>query len=115
MRSGKGTQIMGEILASLAAYTQAHIADEERHMQQHGIPDFPSPKLHGSWWTGSAISGKPKTGVIVITQASEYLQGLVDQHIQGETSSIGPFMNERGVPDRKPPAVPRSTLGPDRD
>lgn len=100
MRSGKGSQIMGDILASLAAYTQAHFADEERLMQLHGYPGLAfHKKLHGQLVDRVRdFQREAETGGNVITQGvMMFLKDWLVQHIQGEDIKYGPFMNERGV------------------
>ncbi|MEW6720442.1 MAG: bacteriohemerythrin [Thermodesulfobacteriota bacterium] len=100
MKCGKGSQIMNNVLASLAGYTQAHFSEEERLMRLHGFPGFVAHKRAHDQLVerirefqrqaeadGSAIT----LGVMV------FLKDWLVRHIQGEDVKYGPYLNMKGV------------------
>ncbi len=100
MKNGKGSQILSDVLASLAAYAQAHFSDEERLMRIHGYPGFlPHKKAHDQlvaqvryFQRQAETDGNTITLGVMI-----FLKDWLVQHIQGEDVKYGPFMNGKGI------------------
>jgi len=100
MKAGKGCQVVGDILTSLVAYTQAHFADEERLMQHHGYPGFVSHKKAHTQLVDQVrnFQRQAETDKNVITLGvMVFLKDWLVQHIQGEDVKYGPFMNAKGI------------------
>jgi hemerythrin len=100
MKSGKGAQIMGDTLSSLAAYTQTHFADEERLMQLHGYPGLISHKKAHSQLVERVrnFQKEAEGGGNVVTQGvMVFLKDWLVQHIQREDAKYGPYLNAKGV------------------
>lgn len=100
MKTGKGNQVMGDILKQLIAYTQTHFAAEERLLKQYGYPDFEAHKNEHNALVMQVLDlqkqfqeGKP-----VLTQnIMTFLRDWLSRHIQGDDKKYGVFLNGKGV------------------
>lgn len=100
MKSGKGSQVMGDILKQLIAYTQTHFAAEERLMQQHAYPGYEAHKKEHNALVMQVLDlqkqfqeGKP-----VLTQnIMTFLRDWLSKHIQGDDKKYGIFFNGKGI------------------
>lgn len=100
MKTGKGNQVMGDILKQLIAYTQTHFAAEERLLKQYGYPDFEAHKKEHNALVMQVLDlqkqfqeGKP-----VLTQnIMTFLRDWLSRHIQGDDKKYGVFLNGKGV------------------
>lgn len=100
MKTGKGNQVMGDILKQLIAYTQTHFAAEERLLKQYAYPDFEAHKKEHNALVIQVLDlqkqfqeGKP-----VLTQnIMTFLRDWLSKHIQGDDKKYGVFLNGKGV------------------
>jgi len=100
MKTGKGSQVMGDILKQLIAYTQTHFAAEERLLKQYAYPDFEAHKKEHNALVMQVLDlqkqfqeGKP-----VLTQnIMTFLRDWLSRHIQGDDKKYGIFLNGKGV------------------
>jgi len=100
MKTGKGSQVMGDILKQLIAYTQTHFAAEERLLKQYAYPDFEAHKKEHNTLVMQVLDlqkqfqeGKP-----VLTQnIMTFLRDWLSRHIQGDDKKYGVFLNGKGV------------------
>ncbi|CAG0957889.1 bacteriohemerythrin [Geobacter sp.] len=100
MKTGKGSQVMGDILKQLIAYTQTHFAAEERLLKQYAYPDFEAHKKEHNALVMQVLDlqkqfqeGKP-----VLTQnIMTFLRDWLSRHIQGDDKKYGVFLNGKGV------------------
>lgn len=100
MKVGKGSEVIGEVLKSLVAYTQSHFADEERLMKQHGYPDYENHKKEHNQLVMQVqdVNKKVQQGSPALTQSVMlFLRDWLVKHIQGEDKKYGPFLNGKGV------------------
>jgi hemerythrin len=100
MKNGKGSMIVNDVLASLAAYAQAHFSDEERLMRLYGYPGFPHHKKAHDQLVAQVrnFQRQAETDKNTITLGvMVFLKDWLVQHIQGEDTKYGPFMNGKGV------------------
>jgi len=100
MKVGKGSEVIGEVLKSLVAYTQSHFADEERLMKQHGYPDYENHKKEHNQLVMQVqdVNRKVQQGSPALTQSVMlFLRDWLVKHIQGEDKKYGPFLNGKGV------------------
>uniref|UniRef100_A0A831UAW2 Bacteriohemerythrin n=1 Tax=Geobacter metallireducens TaxID=28232 RepID=A0A831UAW2_GEOME len=100
MKTGKGNQVMGDILKQLIAYTQTHFAAEERLMKQYGYPDFEAHKKEHNALVMQVLDLQKQfqEGKAVLTQnVMTFLRDWLSKHIQGDDKKYGVFFNGKGV------------------
>ncbi len=100
MKVGKGSEVVGDVLKALIAYTQNHFADEERLMKQHGYPDYENHKKEHNQLVMQVqdVNRKVQQGSPALTQSVMlFLRDWLVKHIQGEDKKYGPFLNGKGV------------------
>jgi hemerythrin len=100
MKTGKGNQVMGDILKQLIAYTQTHFAAEERLLKQYGYPDFEAHKKEHNALVIQVLDLQKQfqEGKAVLTQnVMTFLRDWLSKHIQGDDKKYGIFLNGKGV------------------
>lgn len=100
MKTGKGNQVMADILKQLIAYTQTHFAAEERLMKQYGYPDFEAHKKEHNALVVQVLDLQKQfqEGKAVLTQnVMTFLRDWLSKHIQGDDKKYGVFFNGKGV------------------
>ncbi|AJE04362.1 bacteriohemerythrin [Geobacter pickeringii] len=100
MKSGKGNQVMGDILKQLIAYTQTHFAAEERLMAQHAYPDYEAHKKEHNALVMQVLDLQKQfqEGKAVLTQnVMTFLRDWLSKHIQGDDRKYGVFFNGKGI------------------
>jgi hemerythrin len=100
MKQGKGSDALGPILKSLAAYTQTHFASEERLMKQHGYPDYEAHKKEHNQLVMQVVEVQKQmaSGKAPLSQeVMNFLRNWLINHIQGLDAKYGPFLNAKGV------------------
>ena len=100
MKVGKGSEVVGDVLKSLIAYTQTHFADEERLMKQHGYPDYENHKKEHNQLVMQVqdVNKQVQQGLPVLTNTVMlFLRDWLLKHIQGDDRKYGPFLNGKGV------------------
>lgn len=100
MKTGKGNQVMGDILKQLIAYTQTHFAAEERLMQQYGFPEYEAHKKEHNALVIQVVDLQKQfqEGKAVLTQnVMNFLRDWLARHIQGVDKKYGVYLNGKGV------------------
>ena len=100
MKTGKGNQVMGDILKQLIAYTQTHFAAEERLLKQYAYPDFEAHKKEHNALVVQVLDLQKQfqEGKAVLTQnVMTFLRDWLSKHIQGDDRKYGVFFNGKGV------------------
>ena len=100
VKLGKGSGILGDVLSSLAAYTQTHFADEERVMLQNRYPGFTAHKKAHDQLVARVreFQRQVGTGDATVTPGlMNFLKEWLLQHIQGVDMQYGPYLNGKGV------------------
>ena len=100
MKTGKGNQVMGDILKQLIAYTQTHFAAEERLMQQYGFPEYEAHKKEHNALVVQVLDLQKQfqDGKAVLTQnVMNFLRDWLSKHIQGVDKKYGVYLNGKGV------------------
>ncbi len=100
MRVGKGSDVIGGVLAELAKYTKAHFAAEESAMQRNAYPEY---SLHHaehilfvskvSEFSKEFVAGRAALSTSVI----DFLMNWLKQHIVGTDQKYSDYLVARGV------------------
>ena len=100
LKSGKGSEVTGQILDSLVDYTQYHFREEEKLMALHSYPDLDRHReLHAelidkvSDFKRKLADGK----VSISSDLFNFLKSWLIFHIKKQDKAYGPHLNERGV------------------
>jgi len=100
MGVGSSREKLGQILAGLVKYTQAHFATEERLMQLHGYPDFLTHKSEHEHLTRTVMDFERRflsNEVGLSVEVMEFLRDWLVKHILGSDKKYSPFLNAKGV------------------
>lgn len=100
MKVGKGSQMIGDVLASLIDYTGSHFATEERYMKLHSYPEYEHHKKEHNLLVMKVLDVQKnvQSGKAPITQdVMMFLKDWLVKHIQGEDKKFGPFFNSKGI------------------
>ena len=100
MKGGKGSQVLGDILRQLIAYTQTHFAAEERLMKQYAYPDVEAHNKEHNALVMQVLDLQKQfqEGKAVLTQnVMTFLRDWLSGHIQGDDRKYGVFFNGKGV------------------
>jgi len=100
MKVGKGKDVLGKTLKSLADYTQSHFTAEELLMRQHNYPNFEKHKKEHNQLILKVndLQKKLQEGSTVLSQeVFVFLKEWVVTHIQVMDKEYGPFLNSKGV------------------
>jgi hemerythrin len=100
MKNGKGTEILGDVLSSLAAYAQTHFSDEERIMLMNRYPGFTDHKRSHDQLVARVRDFQKQVGkgnATVSLDLMNFLKEWLLQHIQGVDVQYGPYLNGKGV------------------
>jgi hemerythrin len=100
MKVGKGREVLGDILQSLAQYTITHFGDEEQLMKLHNYPEYEEHKkehnnlvLHVKETLEAHRQGKN----ILTQNIMEFLKKWLTDHILDSDKKYGPFLKSKGV------------------
>lgn len=100
MGSGKGKDVMGQILSGLVEYTKTHFKREEELMQKHQYPGYLNHKaLHDSL-TKQVVDtmNKFQEGKTIETvEVMSFLKDWLVTHIQNTDRKYTAHLNGRGV------------------
>lgn len=100
MKSGKGADVQGKVLAELVTYTRTHFAAEERLLVQHGYPDLAAHKLQHDQFTRKIqdFSDKARTGKLALTVTlSAFLKEWLTGHIMQVDRKYATYLQEKAV------------------
>ncbi len=100
MKVGKGREILGQILQSLADYTNTHFRDEELMMKQHNYPGYEEHKKeHNALMTQvrETIEMHHQGKNILTQDIMTFLKNWLTGHILDRDKKYGPHLNGKGV------------------
>jgi len=113
MSSGRGREILGEILAKLLKYTQEHFGREESLWKSGGYVDFDRHKqqhvdlLH----TVAELKGKYDKGTVVLSiEVMNFLRDWLTNHIlKADKAAAGAIAGKTATPGKAAAAAVAST------
>jgi hemerythrin len=100
MKSGKGKDKLGGILAELVEYTKVHFAMEERLMQQSGYPHFEGhQRIHADMAREvETLYSRYRAGEPVLSiDVMQFLKNWLSEHIMTTDKNYSPFLNSKGI------------------
>lgn len=95
MKSGRGKDVLGDILAKLVNYTKTHFAAEEQLMRMHSYPDLASHQVEHQKLTATALNLQKEFAAGTVSLSVEVMQFLSDwleKHILGSDKKYAPFL-----------------------
>lgn len=98
--SGKGNEIIGDILKRLINYTASHFKHEESLMRTHNYPDFAKHKQEHDHLVKKVLDLQQKfeSGNARMTiEVMMFLKNWLTKHIQGTDTKLGQFLSEKKV------------------
>jgi hemerythrin len=100
MGQGKGKDVLGRTLASMASYTASHFAFEEGYFEEYGYPDAAAHRKEHQAFLAKVTefqrdfsSGRIGLSIQVMSFLSDWLRG----HIQGTDRKYISFFREKGL------------------
>jgi len=100
MRTGRGTEVIREVVAQLAVYTRTHFLQEEVLMKQAGYPGLPGHlQQHAKLMTAvekyknDLDEGRNPDTVAVL----DFLRTWLVDHIQKSDKAYSAHLNARGI------------------
>ena len=100
MRSGRGKDVIGNILNDLVSYTQIHFRHEEDLFARHGYPEADSHKQEHADLVAKVMDFKQQfdDGSTSLTiSVMNFLSRWLTSHIKGTDREYAPFLQEKGV------------------
>ncbi len=100
MKVGKGREVLGEILQSLARYTTTHFNDEEQLMKLHNYPGLEQHMREHNMLVLQVRETLEahRQGKNILTQSiMEFLKKWLTDHIMESDKKYGPFLKNKGV------------------
>lgn len=100
MGSGKGKEIMGNVLTGLVDYTKNHFATEEGLMQKYLYPGYLTHKAEHDKLTQQVLDivTKFKEGKSIVTvEVMNFLKNWLSNHIQAVDKKYTSHLNAKGV------------------
>ena len=100
MGQGKGSMVMGGLLADLIDYTKTHFAMEEGLMTTHQYTEYGKHKGEHDKLTGQVIEIQEKftKGKLALSvEVSLFLKDWLIKHIMGTDKLLAAFLNSKGV------------------
>jgi hemerythrin len=99
MKVGKGKEVIGKVLTSLADYTRRHFTSEESLMKLHGYPAYEEQKKAHNQLVIQVVEIQKKynEGLVQSQQIISFLKEWLINHIQGMDQKYGSYLNAKGV------------------
>jgi hemerythrin len=100
MKVGKGREMLGQILQSLADYTNTHFRDEEQLMKLHNYPEYEEHKKEHNVLLNQVreTAELHRQGKNILSQdIMNFLKNWLTGHILDRDKKYGPHLNEKGV------------------
>jgi hemerythrin-like metal-binding protein len=100
MAEGKGSAIIGEVLAELTSYTKTHFKHEEDLMQLHSYPGREAQKREHAAFVKqlSETQQEYQTGKMMISvSVLNFLNSWLKNHIMKTDFAYSSFFNGKGV------------------
>ena len=98
--TGKGKEVLSQILSDLVDYTLTHFATEEKYFDQF---DYPESEIHKKQHIDiveqvAALTKKYELGEKVLTiDVMNFLRDWLQNHIIDSDKKFGPYLNNKGV------------------
>ena len=100
MKTGKGAQVIGDVLNALADYTKTHFGAEEQMMQSNGYPGYIEQKRAHDAFVARIVelqnnfnSGSTMGSIEVLA----FLKDWLIKHIQVVDKQYSQFFNDKGI------------------
>lgn len=100
MSTGKGKEILPNILKEMSAYAVSHFSTEEKFMQQYGYPEYETHKKEHELFVKKVQEFNrefAKGNISITLNVANFLETWLSNHIQNTDKKYGPFLNEKGV------------------
>ena len=100
MQAGKGTDVMGKVLAELVNYTVYHFGYEEKLMAQHKYEDTPAHKAEHAKFVQTAGDFKKKFdagSAVVSVEIMNFLRDWLTNHIMKTDKKLAQELGKAGV------------------
>ena len=100
MSSGRGKEVLQNVLIKLLRYTERHFAAEEAVMKELGYPGWAAQVDQHRKFTGKIkeVADQYKAGTIGLSiEVLDFLTKWLSQHIVGVDKQYSDFMNARGL------------------
>ena len=97
MRSGKGKEVLANIIHGLVTYTRTHFTTEESYFDKFGYADASSHKLEHSNFVRKVSQFKDdfeKGRIGLSIEVMNFLSDWLKNHIKGTDKKYDPFLNE---------------------
>ena len=98
--SGKGRDVLGEVLSNLVTYTRTHLKDEERILSESGYPEFAAHKEKHEKMTQRALelyadykNGKQGNPLVI----ANFIKDWLTKHIMGTDKKYSSFLKSKGI------------------
>lgn len=100
LKSGKGREVLGDILLRLIMYCDTHFTTEERYMKTYGYPEYNQHKFLHEYLTKKTKdfyeTFKTKESDITL-ELMDFIKGWLHHHILGEDKRFGIYLTSKGV------------------
>ncbi|MFZ5805579.1 MAG: bacteriohemerythrin [Verrucomicrobiota bacterium] len=100
MKSGKGKDVLNDILTKLIKYTQGHFATEEKYFDKFNYPDTEAHKEEHRALVQQVSDFKKQfdSGTVGLSvQIMEFLSNWLKKHIQGTDKKYSACFNANGL------------------
>lgn len=100
MGSGKGQQVLGDILTSLVNYTKTHLMFEEQLLQKHGYPEYAGHKKIHAGLTAQVMDQMKKYQEgknLAVVEIMNFLKDWLVNHIQNTDKKYASHLIGKGV------------------
>ncbi|MCE1255609.1 MAG: bacteriohemerythrin [Anaerolineae bacterium] len=99
MSTGKGKQMIGQVLDEMLDYTRTHFTTEEDLLKKHNYPDLlKQQKEHAAFVQKvSEMQQKFNNGSLTLSiEVSQFLKDWLSKHILGADKQYAQFLTEKG-------------------
>lgn len=96
MGAGRGTAILGDIVAGLINYTRIHFAAEERHFGATGYPDATAHKAQHAQFVATVDDfkrGFDEGRVMLSLDVMDFLSEWLIEHISVSDRAYAPYLS----------------------
>ena len=99
-KAGHGTDIVGDILDRLIAYTAKHFAAEEEMMEKNGFPGLAEHRREHQALVEQVLQFQKDLGkgkLMVAVSVMTFLKSWLTDHIHNTDKKYGVFLNKKGI------------------
>lgn len=100
LATGKGRDVLGNILQQLIDYTRYHFSSEERLMEKYDYPGYVEHKEIHARLTDKVLELQKEfesSDVKRSIEVARFLQDWLNKHILQTDKAFGPFLTKKGV------------------